>query len=302
MEETNYYIKVGQIIKDLRLKKNMSRKQLADGICSVSYISRIENGRRCPTSVILRQLTTKLGISNEDLFRLIESPSAMHVQELINQLFLYIERHDFKNIYSLIDKEEKKLHVKSIHDIQLIKFLKCISKTILYEDYKSGIDQIKNILKLTYIEGSNPCGTEFSIMFMYGYFLLLDNQKEEAYNYLKNLKKYCNTIDFFYTRQIIPRFYVFLVLACLDTSNLDECFEYLDFSIDYSKKYNKLSVLPELYFLKSELYYRLKKEEEFKILYNKALTLYELTKHSDDEYFHTFVKNRLIKLKNELNT
>ncbi|PAB58400.1 helix-turn-helix domain-containing protein, partial [Anaeromicrobium sediminis] len=270
---------------------------LADGICSVSYITRIENGDRCPTSVILRQLTTKLGVTSEYLFRAIESPTSLHIKELLDQIFLCIERRDYRGIYTLIEEEEKELCINSIHDMQIIKTFKCLSTTILNKNYECGMDQVKNILALTYTKGSTPTDIEFILMFIYGSFLLLNNQKEEAYNHLINIKKYMDTIKFLHTRVIFPAFYMFLISACLDTSNLNESFEYLDYAIDYCKTNNTYNYLRELYFLKSELYYRLKKEAEFKIWYNKALTLNELIKKSDDEYFNTFINNRLKKLK-----
>ncbi|WBW97232.1 helix-turn-helix domain-containing protein [Oceanirhabdus sp. W0125-5] len=297
MHESNYYLKVGQTIKELREKQNMTKTELASGICSVSYITRIENGERCPTSVILRQLTTKLGISNEYLFRSIESDSAMHVHELLEELLLRIERHDFKSIYDLVTKEEKDLYIESIHDMQLFKLFKCMSNTILSEDYKSGLNELKTILDITYNKGNNTTGTEFSIMFMCGYFLLLDNQKEKAYTYLKSIRKYSDNIKFLSTRAIIPRYYVFLILACLDTSNIEECFEYVNYSIDYCKRYNKLTILRELYFLKGEIYYRLNNKDEFKNWYDKALIMHELIKLSDDDYFETLINIRLKQLK-----
>ena len=107
MESTDYYIKIGPYLKELRKKNNMTRSQLAEGICSVSYITRIENGDRCPSSVILRQLTNKLGITPEYLFRAIESPASLHVQELLDQIFIYIEMHDFNNIYKLVNEKKK---------------------------------------------------------------------------------------------------------------------------------------------------------------------------------------------------
>jgi len=298
MDKPNYYLKIGPYIKKLREKNNMTRSQLAEGICSVSYITRIEKGDRCPTSVILRQLATKLGISNEYLFRAIESPSSMHVQQLSKELSLFIERNDFKNIYKLINKEEKEIQVQSVHDKQLIDLLKCISKTLLTEDYSTVLSELETILNLTYFEGNNPTSIEFATMFMYGYFLLLRNEKQKSYTYLKNIRKYLYTIDFFMTEEIVPKYYVYLISACIDTENFNECFEYLNFSIDYCKKYNKHTVLRELYFLKGELYYHLNNKEKFKLWYDKALMTHELTKYSDSEYFESFIKNRLNSLKN----
>ncbi|PAB55548.1 helix-turn-helix domain-containing protein [Anaeromicrobium sediminis] len=295
MQESNYYLKIGEHIKELRQKQNMTKTQLADGICSISYITRIEKGERCPTSVILRQITNKLGITPEYLFRAIESPGSLQVKELIDELYINVERHDFKNIYKLITETE--LDVKSIHDIQVIKMFKCFSMTMLNENYQWGMDEIKKLLDLTYTEGKNPTDTEFGLMLLYGFFLSLNNENEKAYTHLLNMKKYISHMNFLHSHAIIPRFYMHLICVCLDISKLKESSKYLDYSIDYCKKHNTHVILPELYFLKSELYYHLKKDREFKIWYNEALRLYKLIKHSDDEYFNTFVQDRLKKLK-----
>ncbi|HSQ87736.1 helix-turn-helix transcriptional regulator [Romboutsia sp.] len=297
MEGINYYIKIGPYIKELREKNNMTKSQLADGICSISYITRIENGERCPTSVILRQITNKLGITPEYLFRAIESPTSLQVKDLLDQIFTDIEKHNFKNIYKLIIKKEKELDIRSIHDMQIIETFKCISTTFLNENYHWGMDEVKNILAPTYIEGSNPTDIEFMLLFSYGCFLLLSDQQEKAYAYLKNIEKYLDNIQFLHTRVLFPAFYIFLIAACLDTSNFKEASLYLNATIDYCKKYNTYSYLRELYFLKSELFDHLNNDKEFTIWYNKALMLHELIKNSDDEYFDVFIKNRLKKLK-----
>ncbi|MCM1991769.1 helix-turn-helix domain-containing protein [Oceanirhabdus seepicola] len=297
MKEINYYFEIGPYLKTLREKKNMTRSQLAEGICSVSYIARIENGNRCPSSVILRQITQKLGITPEHLFRAIESPKALHVQEVLNQIFLYAERYDFFNIYKLIDAEEKNLDILSIHDLQIIQTVKYSSKAIMNNNYDYGINEIKKILNLTYIEESNPTDIEFILMSLHGFFLLLNNQKEEAYNHLSTIKKYIDDIKFLHTPVMIPRFYVFFISTCIDTSNLYEALSHIDYAIDFCKKYNTHIILRELYFLKGELYYHLNNEDEFKIWYDKSLIMHELCKISDTDYFITFMESRLKKLK-----
>lgn len=297
MESINYYSKIGTIIKDLRIKKNMSRKQLAEGICSKSYITRIENGERCPTSVILRQLTNRLGINSEYLFRAIESPTALDLKVLIDQLTYYIERDDFESIYNLLENlEEQRLEIASIYDLQFIKGLKCFSHTMLNHDYKSGIKETKKILELTYSEGSTPTDVEFPLLFNIGFFLLLNGQKQEAFNHLIKIKKYTDQFEPLHTRAIIPKYYVYLISSCLDTLNLTDANSYLETAISYCKNYNILNLLRELFFLKSELYYRLEEEKEFKLWFDKAMSLNELIKSSDNEYFNSFIKLRLNKL------
>jgi transcriptional regulator with XRE-family HTH domain len=298
MEDANYYIRLGPYIKKLREKMNMSRAELAEGICSVSYISRIESAQRCPSSIILVQITKKLGVTPEYLFRAIESPSSLEISALISQLTLYIERHDFENIKKLIEDNVHKIKDSSLHDMQLISGLKCYSDAIISKDYKKGINEIEKAIALTYISGNNPTDIEFALMDMKGFFLLLDGYPESSYNHLTDLKKYINKINFIHTKFIVTRFYIHLIISCLDTNNLSECFEYLDYGIDYCKKNNTHNALRELYFLKGELFYRLKRKKDFKIWYDKSILLHKLTKSSNYEYFETFVRNRLELLKN----
>jgi len=293
MVGTNYYIKIGPYIKKLREKNNMTKSQLAEGICSVSYITRIENGERCPTSVILRQIANKLGVTTEYLFRAIESPTSLQVKELLDQIFIYIERSDMKKINELINRKEKELEITSIHDMQIIRTFKCISSAVFLKDHQWAMDEMKNILELTYIEGKNPNDIEFILMFSYGNLLSASNQLEEGYNYLKSIEKYLKNIQFFHTPVIVAAFYMMLIITCLDISKLKEASLNLDVAIDYCKKSNTYSYLRELYFLKAELFDRLGNEREFTIWYNKSLMLHEMIKNSDDEGFDEIVKERL---------
>lgn len=294
---SNYYIEIGNRIKELRLKKNMTKTELAKNICSVSYITRIENGERCPTSVILRQLTNKLGVTPENLFRVIESPTGLDVKKLLNQLMIYAERFDFSSILNIINKKEENLQISSIHDLQIIRVLKCFSSTILKEDYANGLEEINKILALTYNNGSNPTDVEFASMSVYGLFLLKNKQYEEAYDYLIELVKYINNIDFIHSLSIIPQYYIYLILSCIETNRYNNSLLYIDLAINYSKKNNQHALLPILYFFKGEVYFHLDNNDYFEIWKEKAFNLQELIKISDDEFFYRFTKDRLDKIK-----
>ncbi|MFD1335866.1 helix-turn-helix domain-containing protein [Oceanobacillus iheyensis] len=57
--------KIGQIIKHYRLKANMTQADLADGLISVSYLSKIENGNQIPPGDIAELLSQRLDIPVE---------------------------------------------------------------------------------------------------------------------------------------------------------------------------------------------------------------------------------------------
>lgn len=70
---------IGIILRELRKKKHFSQKQLAEGICSIEYISKIENGKKTPSSEIISRLFHRLG-ENPGLF-------FMNLSSVDNELF-----------------------------------------------------------------------------------------------------------------------------------------------------------------------------------------------------------------------
>ncbi len=297
MNEMKYYVEIGKVIKELRLKQNMTKTQLAQGICSISHISRIERGERCPSSIILRQITNKLGVNQEYLFRAIESSTSLAILEILVELTYYIERDAFECINKLSSKISKQnFEIVSLCDLQCIRIAEYISHAMITQNYEWGIKECNKILKLTYTNGSTPTSIEFWIMFTIGYLLLLNNQQQEAYNYLKKIEKYINKINFFNARAIVSKYYIYLICACLETDNLDEVDSHIEIAINYCMNHNVHILLRELYFLKGELNYRLNNKKEFEIWLYKALTLNNLIKNSDDDFFNTYIKKRFEKL------
>ncbi len=64
---------LGITIKELRMKKNISQSELCHGICSQSQISKIEKGMIYPSSVLLYQLSERLGIDPNHIFALTQN-------------------------------------------------------------------------------------------------------------------------------------------------------------------------------------------------------------------------------------
>ena len=53
---------IGQLIRQERLRQNLSQEGLARGICAASYLSKIEQGQVEPGAEILERLCAALGI------------------------------------------------------------------------------------------------------------------------------------------------------------------------------------------------------------------------------------------------
>ncbi|WP_406866991.1 helix-turn-helix domain-containing protein (plasmid) [Priestia megaterium] len=112
----------GEKIKYFRQKSNISQKKLAHGICSISYLSKIENNFSLPSEEILLLLCERLGITPKDLDN----------QKELQQQF-----------YNDIEKINKEIHLKENTNI-----LKNFEK-VLYK-YKKNLEGVEIDL-LTYL-------------------------------------------------------------------------------------------------------------------------------------------------------
>lgn len=99
-------INIGQIIKLYRYKQNMTQSELAEGICSVSHLSKIENGSKEANQDTINLLLERLGISQEKL-----SQKARHLLSLLDEfqmnMYFYALDQAEQNAEMIIQHEEQ---------------------------------------------------------------------------------------------------------------------------------------------------------------------------------------------------
>ncbi|MBC6316644.1 helix-turn-helix domain-containing protein [Listeria grandensis] len=94
---------LGKSIKRLRTSQEFTQKQLAEGICSQSMLSRVEQGLEIPSVLIIHNICQKLGITVDSLLSLsqLDSPLIQLKKELHQ---LYVE-HDYEILYTHLHKK-----------------------------------------------------------------------------------------------------------------------------------------------------------------------------------------------------
>lgn len=83
VRSSNQYIHIGKRIRKLREQKNMTRKQLAKGILSDSYLRNIENGLATGSSQILSCIADKLEVPS---FYLTENTKNIFLDDQLDQI------------------------------------------------------------------------------------------------------------------------------------------------------------------------------------------------------------------------
>lgn len=95
-------MKLGDKLKELRVNLGMRQEELAEGICTRSYISLIENNQMTPSNEVLAKLSKKLGY---DLNTVKDSfhPSSPY-QKKLNQIESLLYNQDFKEAMEIFNE------------------------------------------------------------------------------------------------------------------------------------------------------------------------------------------------------
>ncbi|MFS0752078.1 helix-turn-helix domain-containing protein [Oceanobacillus sp. 1P07AA] len=96
--------RIGQIIKHYRLQANMTQADLADGLISVSYLSKIENGNQIPPRDIAELLSKRLDIPVELL-----NQSKDKDNKLIEDWIDYLLEEDVDNAVNMYENNIKQI-------------------------------------------------------------------------------------------------------------------------------------------------------------------------------------------------
>jgi HTH-type transcriptional regulator, quorum sensing regulator NprR len=76
---------IGEKIRQIRMMKKMKQSELVEGICSIAYLSRVENGKSKPSAQFIRAVCQKLGIAPEDISDDQSNKKKQRITNIINQ-------------------------------------------------------------------------------------------------------------------------------------------------------------------------------------------------------------------------
>lgn len=98
-------MKIGSLIKFHRTKQGLTQQTLADGICSVPHLSKIENNSKEANEETIRLLLERLSIDLQDVEKLEEE--IKELLKLFTDQMYYLEREEVQKSYNALqDKKE----------------------------------------------------------------------------------------------------------------------------------------------------------------------------------------------------
>ncbi len=95
---------IGSVIKEYRKRKKISRKSLADGLCSEKYIYLIEKGERTPSAEMSALLGDKLGIDLFEYYEYVDCIDPIDVNQAIKLFTRYRNGNDMVALKRVTDE------------------------------------------------------------------------------------------------------------------------------------------------------------------------------------------------------
>ncbi|MGG0300704.1 helix-turn-helix domain-containing protein [Bacillus albus] len=285
---------LGITIKELRVKKNISQSELCHGICSQSQISKIEKGMIFPSSILLYQLSERLGIDPNNIFALTQNKRLKYVENVKCVIRDCIKQKQYTELYEIVKKEKDENAFQTKEDKQFLLWHEAIAIFMVNRSTKTALDLLNNALKLTLTNADFLSEREIDIMQTMSIFYAENKEYEKSIDILRKCLTNFNKLDFPRDREIKLKI-IFNLANCLGQAyQHEEAMKYLDKGIKLAINLNTLYLLGELYYLKGWNLLRIKEHNEEDMVDNmkKALFIFELT---EKEHYIKRIKEKYLK-------
>ena len=277
MEFNNF----GITIKELRINKNISQSELCHGICSQSQISKIEKGVIYPSSILLYQLSERLGIDPNNIFALTQNKKLKYIENVKYVIKDCLKQKQYKELYEIVKKEKNLNNFQTNEEKQFLIWHEAIAIFEVNRSTKTALTLLNYALKLTVTNADCLSEREIDIMQAMAIFYAENKEYEKSINILRRCLTNFNKLDFPRDKEIKLKL-IYNLSKCLSyTCQYEEAIKYIDKGIQLAINLNTLYLLGELYYGKGSNLLKLKQSNDENVADNMktALFIFKLTKN-----------------------
>lgn len=172
---------IGSVIKYYRTKYQLTQAQLADGICSISHLSKIESNTYVPHESTIEALLAKMGVQWEkEMHR--HKRLERQIGEFIDCSLFYDLEHMRKQ-YKQLEKENDYIQSSElVNQYELYKF-----RFYIYENDQVQAEQQKELIDR--MKGSFTAPEKWLHQFFLSIYYTMLNKTEKALGFLEQLEQ-----------------------------------------------------------------------------------------------------------------
>lgn len=209
---------IGQRIFFFRKSKGMTQEQLAQGICSISHLSKIENGHEIPSKDIITHLCNRLGISIHDIDSKEEMEQFSQILEEWYSSMVSKDRMEANKLFPIINEK-----LGQIQDPNLLLKYKLYYVRFTLMNYNAD-EATEKLGELNQYYKSFDLEQKYLFHFLTGMLVYIQGDYSESLTLLKKAEEICEEL-----RLIDPELYYMLGLAHLQLHDIT-------FSINYASQ------------------------------------------------------------------
>ncbi|TFZ10200.1 DNA-binding protein [Bacillus cereus] len=267
-------------------------------MCSQSQISKIEKGMIYPSSILLYQLSERLGIDPNNIFALTQNKRLKYVENVKYVIKDCLKQKQYKELYEIVKKEKNLNNFQTKDEKQFLIWHEAIAIFMVDKSIKTALDFLNNALKLTLTNSDFLSEREIDIMQTMAIFYAENKEYEKSINILKRCLTNFNKLDFPRDKEIKLKIIFNLAKILGHANQHEEAVKYNDMGIKLAINLNTLYLLGELYYGKAWNLLKLKQPNEEDVANNmkKALFIFELT---EKENLIKMVKEKYFENQNE---
>lgn len=171
----------GILIREYRESLSISRKELAEGICTEKYIYLIEKGDRTPSVDILSVISERLGVDLFEYYQYLECDNPIVVRDALRQFNICRRKFDFNELEKVTNTVIQYPDFKSkpwIYEIEVNLLFISIFKKRNYIEGKEKILNLLNDLEAKYSNSYYALYLYTLLMVCYQFLEDLTNAKE----------------------------------------------------------------------------------------------------------------------------
>ncbi|MEK5176215.1 helix-turn-helix domain-containing protein [Heyndrickxia sp. FSL W8-0496] len=166
---------IGAIIKLNRINQNLTQEDLADGIISISYLSKIENGKIEPNEEVIKLLCRKLGIQ-------VNNQIDDSIREKCHEWFrLLLTSSDIAELEKMFGEITELLKVIHNSELQILVNIHMIRYYLKIGDTDNAIQKVNSLKD---VSGTfNNLQKYYWYKFNGNYYSIIEEENEALHNY-----------------------------------------------------------------------------------------------------------------------
>ncbi|MEB9387293.1 helix-turn-helix domain-containing protein, partial [Bacillus cereus] len=229
---------LGITIKELRIKKNISQSDLCHGICSQSQISKIEKGVIYPSSILLYQLSERLGVDPNSIFALTQNKKLKYTENVKYVMRDCIRQHQYKELYEIVTREKYTNNFQTKEDKQFLIWHEAIAIYCVNNSTKVALTLLNNALKLTVTNIDFLSEREIDILHTMAILHAENKEYKKSITILKRCLNNFNKLDFPRDKEIKLKIIYNLAKNLSYTYQYEEAIKYIDKGIQLAINLN----------------------------------------------------------------